>query len=318
MQVRRETHVADIVLVHGIAQEQRSAASLETEWLPSLAGGIENAGHTVLADRLRREADSRPNAITVRMAFYGIKFLAPDHQGRSPKRFNPAEQLIAEEVALDLLGNAIYSSQPKDAGEARRAVAALSRDDAQGRTSRTAGLAIAALDRIPWFTRGGLAGLALANRTLAQVTRYLADPYIRAYAISQVRQHLDSNTRIIIGHSLGSVVAYETLRARESALPLPLLITLGSPLGLSAINRRLRQPPAYPTGLNRWVNIAAPDDIVAARPDLITVFDRNRPSRARFDRTWRVDNGSEPHRADFYLAKRSCGQALVDTLTQPL
>jgi hypothetical protein len=80
--------VADIVLVHGIAQEQRSAASLETEWLPSLAGGLENAGHTVLADRLRREADPRPNAITVRMAFYGIKFLTPDHQARSPERLS--------------------------------------------------------------------------------------------------------------------------------------------------------------------------------------------------------------------------------------
>jgi hypothetical protein len=312
------TKMADIVLVHGIAQEQRSAASLETEWLPGLAGGLENAGYTALADRLRREADSRPNAITVRMAFYGLKFLAPDYQGRSAGPLNPAEQLVAEEVALDLLGNAIYSSHPKDAGEAGRALAALNRADVQGHMPRTGGLAIAALDRIPWFTRGGLAGLALANRTLAQVTRYLADPAIRAYAMSQVSQRFDSNTQVVIGHSLGSVVAYETLCARQSAPPVPLLITLGSPLGLSAINRRLRQPPAYPASLSRWVNIAAPDDIVAARPDLAAAFDRNRPSTARFDRTWRVDNGSEPHRADFYLAKRSCGQALADTLAQSL
>jgi len=309
--------VADIVLVHGIAQEQRSPASLEAEWLPSLAGGLENAGHTTLADRLRREADPHPNAITIRMAFYGKKFLTPDHQGLSPARLSSAEQVIAEEVALDLLRNAIHSPHPKDAGEANRAVTALSRDDPQGRLHRTAGRATAALDRIPWFTRGGLAGLALANRTIAQVTRYLADPAIRAYAMRQVSQHIDSNTRAVIGHSLGSVVAYETLQTRPATPPLPLLITLGSPLGLSAINRRLQKPPAYPASLRRWVNIAAPDDIVAARPDLISAFDHGRPDHASFDLTWKVDNGSEPHRADFYLTKCSCGQALADTLTQP-
>lgn len=311
--------MAHIVLVHGIAQEQRSAADLETEWLPSLAGGLENAGHTPLADRLRREADPRPAAITVRMAFYGNQFLTPDHQGLSPDQLDPAEQLITEELALDLLGNATDSPQPKDAGEARRAVAELTRSphDAQG-LRKTGARAVAALDRIPWFTRGGLAALALASRTLAQVTRYLADTAIRQHAINQVHQHLDPTTRVVIGHSLGSVVAYEALRTLPTDRTLPLLVTLGSPLGLSAINRRLQQPPSYPTAVHRWTNLAAPDDVVAARPDLLPVFDRNRPNDARFDRTWKVDNGSQPHQAGFYLSKRSCGQAIADALDEPI
>jgi hypothetical protein len=99
-----------------------------------------------------------------------------------------------------------------------------------------------------------------------------------------------------------------------AATRLPLLVTLGSPLGLSAINRRLQQPPAYPVAIARWANLAAPDDVVAARPDLLRVFDRNRPEDARFDPTWYVDNGSEPHRASFYLTKRSCGQVLAEAL----
>jgi len=57
--------VAHIVLVHGIAQELRSAADLEAEWLPSLAGGLENAGHCALADRLHREAGAPAGAVTV-------------------------------------------------------------------------------------------------------------------------------------------------------------------------------------------------------------------------------------------------------------
>ena len=79
--------MATIVLVHGIAQEQRSAAELETEWLPSLAGGLENAGHTPLADRLR------DGAFTVRMAFYGNKFLSPDHQGLEPDPLTAARAI---------------------------------------------------------------------------------------------------------------------------------------------------------------------------------------------------------------------------------
>jgi hypothetical protein len=44
--------VAVIVLVHGIAQEQRSADDLEAEWLPALAGGLRTAGYPELADKL--------------------------------------------------------------------------------------------------------------------------------------------------------------------------------------------------------------------------------------------------------------------------
>ena len=308
--------MAHIVLVHGIAQELRSAADLEAEWLPSLAGGLENAGHCALADRLHREAGAPAGAVTVRMAFYGNRFRVPDQQGVQPEELNADEELVAEEFALDLLRNATRSAHPRDAAEAQRAVATLTRDpgDAQAAPRRLAGRAVAALDRIPWFTRGGLAGLALVSRTLAQVTRYLTDSTIRDHAIGQLTARLTPDTRAVVGHSLGSVVAYEALRARRAEEGLPLLITLGSPLGLSAINRRLRQPPAYPAAVRRWVNLAAPDDVVAARPDLLPAFDHHRPAGAELDRTWEVDNGSEPHHAGHYLTTSSCGHAVADAL----
>ena len=156
----------------------------------------------------------------------------------------------------------------------------------------------------------------MVNRTLAQVTRYLDDPAIHDYAIAQVNKHLTPETRVVIGHSLGSVVAYDTLRARPSDQPVPLLVTLGSPLGLSAISQRLQpQPPAFPAAVRRWVNIAAPDDVVAARRELHAVFDRDRPHDALFEDTWNVDNGSKPHQINFYLTKKSCGAAVADALT---
>jgi len=86
--------MATIVLVHGIGQEQRSADSLEAEWLPDLAGGVRNAGHPDLADAIRASTHtSDPN---VRMAFYGTRFLAEGQQGTTSADLTPEQQALAE------------------------------------------------------------------------------------------------------------------------------------------------------------------------------------------------------------------------------
>lgn len=103
--------------------------------------------------------------------------------------------------------------------------------------------------------------------------------------------------------------------ALRALLPRLLLLTLGSPLGLNAINRCLRQPPAYPPAVARWVNLADRDDIVAARPNLYPIFNSERPANAQFDSTYTVDNGAEPHHAGFYLTKPTSGQALTQALS---
>lgn len=303
--------MAQIVLVHGIAQEQRSAAELESEWLPSLAGGLENSGHTPLADRLRS------NGFTIKMSFYGNQFLTPDQQGLMPTALTVDEAATADEFARDLLNNAAESTDHADAGEARRELAALARDpgDAQGKIQATAVRAASRLDRVPWFSRGVLAAAASVNRTLAQVTRYLGDPAIRDYAIAQVHKHLDSDTRVVIGHSLGSVVAYEALHTHRADEQIPLFLTLGSPLGLSTITKRIQpQPPGFPAAAHRWVNVASSDDVVAARPDLHTAYNQNRPDGAVFEPTWMVDNGSKPHQVNFYLTKRCVGAVVAEAL----
>ncbi|MEU1407879.1 alpha/beta hydrolase [Streptomyces sp. NPDC005728] len=304
--------MASIVLVHGIAQEQLSADDLESDWLPSLAGGVRNAGHPGLADQLWPLRPDVPRP--ARMAFYGNLFLSPDQQGADTEL--DSEQLdTADEIAFQWLTNALDSTRPKDAGSARWELQALQRDraDAQG-LGAAGGRIVDALDHIPWLSQAGLAGLARINKTLAQIVRYLTEPDIRARAIGEVHRHLDINTRVVIGHSLGSVVAYEAIRAHQH--PLPLLITLGSPLGLSTINRRLQHPPAFPPRLARWVNLADRDDIVAARPHLAAVFDVNRPPTARFVSTYTVDNGARPHSPGFYLTKTTTGQAIAEAMNQ--
>ncbi|MFC4063472.1 alpha/beta fold hydrolase [Actinoplanes subglobosus] len=302
--------MAVIVLVHGIAQEQKSADTLVGEWTDDLIGGVRNAGHDDLADRLRRRAVDDPDLI--RMAFYGNVFLRPDQQGGASGELDSGQRELAEELATEFLHNASESTRPRDAGNATLALRALEHGpgDRQG-VGAVAGRAVAALDGIPWLSRAGM-HLGKVNRIVSQAVRYLTEPPVRDAAIASVLKHLGPETRVVVAHSLGSVVAYEALRERPQQLPL--FLTLGSPLGLNAVVRNLRQPPAFPTGVLRWTNLAGRNDVVAARPQLTRIFDWGRPAGAHFESTYTVDNGAEPHTADFYLTKTTAGAAIAERL----
>jgi hypothetical protein len=148
------------------------------------------------------------------------------------------------------------------------------------------------------------------NRSLAQVTRYLTNEEIRSAALASVFKLIGPETKVLIGHSLGSVVAYEA--AHRMGQPLPLLLTLGSPLGLQTIvYQRLRpQPPGFPPNVRRWVNVADRDDFIAVAPDLKALFGPGMPAEAAFEGSYTVDNGASPHRSDFYLGKAQVGRPI--------
>jgi hypothetical protein len=94
----------------------------------------------------------------------------------------------------------------------------------------------------------------------------------------RIAQH---RPRIVIAHSLGTVVTYEALHAHPE-LKVELLLTLGSPLALPrAVFDRLFPRPAdgptgrlgaRPEGVERWVNVADPGDPVAIPPHLARAF----------------------------------------------
>jgi hypothetical protein len=122
----------------------------------------------------------------------------------------------------------------------------------------------------------------------------------------------DDRTRVIVAHSLGSVVAYEAcFRLRHS---LPLLVTIGSPLGLAnVVYQRLRpQPPVFPPLVRRWVNIADRNDVVAAEPDLRRFFGAV-PPEAVFEAV-AVTNGKDAHKAESYLTAVEVGRAIGEAL----
>jgi pimeloyl-ACP methyl ester carboxylesterase len=175
--------------------------------------------------------------------------------------------------------------------------------------------AINSLSKLRWFAPTGMAfATRFVDRALSQVTRYLTEDAIRSAALQAVRDLVGPETKVLIGHSLGSVVAYEAAHLLKQ--PLDLLLTIGSPLGLqNVVYQRLRpQPPTFPPGLRRWVNVADPDDFIAAEPDLRSWFSKDMPSGSVFDGTYVVVNGPEPHDARPYLTSVAVGKVLCQEL----
>jgi pimeloyl-ACP methyl ester carboxylesterase len=110
-----------------------------------------------------------------------------------------------------------------------------------------------------------------------QVLGYMRDANVRDAAQEAIDDEVDTETRVIVAHSLGAIVAYEALQ-RFGGTPrwanVATLVTLGSPLGMpKLIFDQLRPRPEagrgrWPAGIIRWTNIAADSDVLAL-PDRI-------------------------------------------------
>lgn len=101
---------------------------------------------------------------------------------------------------------------------------------------------------------------------------------VREEVAARIARH---RPRVVLAHSLGTVVAYEALHAHPE-LQVELLVTMGSPLALPygvfdrLIPAPTGAPPARlgvrPASVARWVNIADPGDPVAIPLRLARAF----------------------------------------------
>jgi hypothetical protein len=69
---------------------------------------------------------------------------------------------------------------------------------------------------------------------------------------------------VVVTHSLGTVIAYDVLREPGFAnRTVPLLVTLGSPLGYTEIQDVVTKPLQLPAPVRLWANFADPLDVIA-------------------------------------------------------
>ena len=133
--------------------------------------------------------------------------------------------------------------------------------------------------------KSGVAGKVWCFGDLTQVRRYQRDDELARDVLGRVQEALDaSRPRVMIGHSLGSIVAYEAL----CMIPdhgIRTLVTVGSPLGLRSVEAALRPAahqtmPGLPTGVSTWVGVYDEHDPVALRrPAAALLGSGRRPNR---------------------------------------
>jgi hypothetical protein len=260
--------VAEIILIHGIgAPTDGAATEMQQTWLTAVAAGSPPATYSRLVERSA-------------MAYYRDWSWAARLNGQGPgtldlDTLDPDIVAYLDELATAWLTASQSVSDPTVARTARREVMRLTgidQGEPQGPT-RVARTALAGISKVPLFAN---AGFGIVQRTnlmnLWQVAAYVNNvDDSKEQVLERVGRCITPDTRVILAHSLGTVVAYEAIHRFE--IPLDLLVTTGSPLGLdSLIYPRLQPEAAFAAKVKRWVNVADPDDFVAADPRLADRF----------------------------------------------
>ncbi|HEX3067245.1 MAG TPA: hypothetical protein VHX14_01625 [Thermoanaerobaculia bacterium] len=287
--------MATIVGVHGINQQLKAAEVLYNEWWPSLHGGVTQAG---------RKLDART---TLACAFYGGLFREAGvlRAGGAERAYRGAIDVDDgfEKELLQMLWTEAARTEPERV---------FSPDDVVRGTPKAVQSALRAVSRSKFFV--GVSEQMLIG-SLKQVRSYMNDANVRSMAQEAVHKTVTEDTRVVVAHSLGSVVAYEALHRFADELNwanVRTLVTLGSPLGIrNLIFDRLFPSPekgkgAWPKLLKRWTNVSDDGDIVALLKRLGDVF----PDVVDY----RIDNQSKAHDVSPYLTAATTGQAIADGL----
>jgi pimeloyl-ACP methyl ester carboxylesterase len=153
-----------------------------------------------------------------------------------------------------------------------------------------------------------LIGLATLRRVVDQAGRYFAQPEVRAAVRARVERAITPETRVVVAHSLGSIVAYEVL-AMHPEWSIAAFVTIGSPLSNIRF-MHLIEPAVveghsvWPACVQSWTNVAAVDDAPCGEGRLAPFFgDRVQDIR--------VDNGHRAHDPEPYLNAAATGAAIA-------
>jgi len=280
-----------LVGIHGISNQQAGRNQLLSSWRPALQDGIERAsGHGVGEPPLD-------------IAFYGDVFLSPKTTSTNSLKAGGADPWsdINEEEARFLTEAARELLTEQEISDAEQT-------SSKGHLQAPLWLQalLRALDK-----HSGAGSAALWFFDLRQVRRYLTQQDLKETVDQAVERELSGDCRVLIGHSLGSVVAFEYVRTHPEH-HLDLLLTLGSPLALKAVRRLMPDPDhgaaaGLPKNVAAWENIRDQRDPVTCAGDL-------RPWWPGITEAPPVNNGGNAHSVERYLSKRETGAALLQVL----
>jgi endonuclease G, mitochondrial len=239
-----------VVFLHGRGQEGRDPAPVRAAWAGGLARGLASSGLAPL------------DAAEVWFPFYGDALMgALDMRERALV----SDGTTAAEAAapVEPSPRAVYAELIEEA--AVRAGLPAHEKRAAEEAGFVGGLIAGLQGPLSWLAdRSGLDDLAIAA-VFRDVAGYLDRDPVRRAVLDAVRAGLpDNGELVLVSHSLGTVVAMDLLTELPNRIPVLLLITAGSPLGLDAVHKRLLAGgPNRPAQVEKWVNAWAAADAVA-------------------------------------------------------
>lgn len=134
---------------------------------------------------------------------------------------------------------------------------------------------------------------------------------------------------LIIGHSMGSIIAYDVLSFTIPEVNINTFITIGSPLGLPVIRAKIAaesylnhitpiklQTP--PNVYNQWINYSDLEDKIALIYNLTDKFDSNKygihVKNIVVDNNYKVNDHENPHKSFGYLRTPEMAGSILNFL----
>lgn len=285
-----------LVMVHGRSQQGKDELKLKKEWLDALAYGLARADKTL------------PAGTSTEFPYYGDLLAQLVEQTNTPlgtainaRGPNP-DSATDMEFRGEVLDEIARSFGLTDADIQRELRGPTQKGPANWEWVQAV---LRAMDRIP-----GVNAQAIDLFT-RDVFVYLTFPGVARKIDKLVDAAIGDGPCIVLAHSLGTIVAYNVLRRRDTTLRCPRFVTVGSPLGIRAIKRYLETPIGSPASVVRWFNAYDDRDVVA----LVALDNRN------FDVIPPIENKSDVrnftdnrHGIDGYLADPVVAAKLVEFL----
>lgn len=284
-----------LLLIHGRRQGGRSEEELKSSWLSHLGAGM-----------AKSNLDLPLAAEDVCLPFYGR--LLDDLTIANIVQKGLLDPFAESVLEYDAFAEELLTELAVGASASAEEMALVQQMKANKGVKKW-GFILALLRFID--ARTGWGQLAIKKFT-RDVYKYLKISEVRNAVDSAVLKGIPEEPCLAVAHSLGSIVLYNIL-CNNPGLDVRSLVTVGSPLGIRAVQRYLAKPLVMPKPLTGgWLNAYDKRDIVALNPLDKKRFDVIPP----IENLSHVRNGAtNRHRISGYLGDKIVAERIYRKLT---
>lgn len=286
-----------IMLIHGRAQGGKDVDELKSIWVSTLKEGFQAAGKLF------------PGSVVVDFPFYGDKLDQFTAQANLPTPTEVAAKGPGEDREFEQFMQSVLGEMKERADISDAQIEAQMDDGAPREKGIQNWGWVQAIARV--LDRHLTEASDFTIETfMKDVYLYVTKPAVTQGINQIVEEKLTDEPTVVVGHSLGSVVGYKVIAGSLSRLDLRGYITVGCPLGITAISSKLGLLK-NPAGREGWYNAYDKRDIVALNP----LDDRFFPTDPNILNNDAVDNKTDNrHGITGYLNNPNVARRIAECL----